>query len=367
MPVWPAPANPPLAAAEEELLGTTLTLGSRTFGVGVAGFSRLPGREFGSVEDAAFALGDRELTLFMVNKWGNLGLAATPPVADAAGLTAYWNEYGIGSLRAVEVDDTPAWAGRTPQPPEEFERYVIGASDGVRVAVSIRGPLPAATLSALPGTVPEGSAATFEVALDRAAWSARTVSLTVLEDGSVLSEAAPTSVAFAAGESRATVTLATVDDAVIEGDGAVTATLDARAAGVTDLTGLRYAVHLAALDLGDNALVDLRALADLAALTVLNLDRTGADPRSLARLTGLRRLSLRGNGLGDVEALRSLTALRVLDIGANRVEDLAPLGGLSALEALRADGNAVRDASALRAMGLRILDLDGDAAAERLP
>ena len=57
MPVWPAPANPPLAAAEEELLGTTLTLGSRTFGVGVGGFSRLPGREFGSVEDAAFAAG----------------------------------------------------------------------------------------------------------------------------------------------------------------------------------------------------------------------------------------------------------------------------------------------------------------------
>ena len=225
VPVWPAPANPPLAAAEEELLGTTLTLGSRTFGVGVAGFSRLPGREFGSVEDAAFALGDRELTLFMVNKWGNLGLAATPPVADAAGLTAYWNEYGIGSLRAAEVDDTPAWAGRTPQPPEEFERYVTGASDGVRVAVSIRAPLPAATLSALSGTVPEGSAATFEVALDRAAWSARTVSLSVLQEGAVLSEAAPVSVAFAAGESRATVTLATVDDAVIEGDGTVTATL----------------------------------------------------------------------------------------------------------------------------------------------
>ena len=225
VPVWPAPSNPPLAAAEEELLGTTLTLGSRTFGVGVGGFSRLPGREFGSVEDAAFAVGDRELTLFMVNKWGNLGLAATPPVADAAGLTAYWNEYGIGSLRAVEVDDTPAWAGRTPQPPEEFERYVTGASDGVRVAVSLRRPLPAATLSALSGTVPEGSAATFEVALDRAAWSARTVSLSVEQDGAVLAEAAPVSVAFAAGESRATVMLATVDDAVIEGDVAVTATL----------------------------------------------------------------------------------------------------------------------------------------------
>ena len=225
MPVWPAPSNPPLAADEEELLGTTLTLGSRTFGTGVGGFSRLPGREFGSVDDAAFAVGDRELTLFMVNKWGNLGLATEPVLPDADGLTAYWDGYPIGSLKAREVDDRPVWMGRTPQPPEEFERYVTGASDGVRVAVSLRRPLPAATLSALSGTVPEGSAATFEVALDRAAWSARTVSLTVLQDGAVLAEAAPVAVAFAAGESRATVTLGTVDDAVIEGDGAVTVTL----------------------------------------------------------------------------------------------------------------------------------------------
>ena len=225
--VWPAPSSPPLAAAEEELLGTTLTLGSRTFGTGVAGFSRLPGREFGSVEDAAFALGERELTLFMVNKWGNLGLATEPVLPDADGLTAYWDGYPIGPLKAREVDDRPVWIGRTPQPPEEFERYVTGASDGVRVAVSIRGPLPAATLSALSGTVPEGSAAMFEVALDRAAWSARAVSLTVLQDGAVLAEAAPVAVAFGAGESRATVTLATVDDAVIEGDGAVTVTLAA--------------------------------------------------------------------------------------------------------------------------------------------
>ena len=158
------------------------------------------------------------------------------------------------------------------------------------------------------------------------------------------------------------------DAALGERELAALTALDARAAGVADLTGLEYAVRLAALDLGDNALVDLRALADLPALTVLNLDRTGADLRPLARLTGLRRLSLRGTGLGDVRALRSLTALRVLDIGANRVEDLAPLGGLSALQALRADGDAVRDASALRPMeGLRILDLGGDAAAGRSP
>ena len=226
MPVWPAPANPPLAAAEEELLGTTLTLGSRTFGVGVAGFSRLPGREFGAVEDAAFALGDRELTLFMVNKWGNLGLATTPALPDADGLTAYWDGYPIRPLAAREVDDRPVWIGRTPQPPEEFERYVTGVSDGVRVAVSIPRPLPAATAVGAVGhgagrarrrrsrwrwTVPRGARGRCRCRCCRTArccrkrrrprWRSRP------------------------GESRATVTLATVDDAVIEGDGTVTVTL----------------------------------------------------------------------------------------------------------------------------------------------
>ncbi len=329
VPVWPAPANPPLAAAEEELLGTTLTLGSRTFGVGVAGFSRLPGREFGSVEDAAFALGERELTLFMVNKWGNLGLATMPPVADAAGLTAYWNEYGIGSLRAAEVDETPVWTGRTPQPPEEFERYVTGASDGVRVAVSIRGPLPAATLSALSGTVPEGSAATFEVALDRAAWSARTVSLTVTQDGAVLSEAAPVSVAFAAGESRATVMLATVDDAVIEGDGAVTVTLVAgdgyvlgedtsAAVTVTDDDVAVFAVSAAAEELDEGGATTLTvAIANgktFAADQSIALSVSGSASASDYRLAPAT-LAL---PVGETSASATLTAVR--DVAAEPAE-----------------------------------------------
>ncbi len=329
VPVWPAPGNPPLAAAEEELLGTTLTLGSRTFGTGVAGFSRLPGREFGSVEDAAFAVGERELTLFMVNKWGNLGLAATPVLPDADGLTAYWDGYPIGPLKAREVDDRPVWIGRTPQPPEEFERYVTGASDGVRVAVSLRRPLPAATLSALSGAVPEGSAATFEVALDRAAWSARTVSLSVLQDGAVLAEAAPVSVAFAAGESRATVTLATVDDAVIEGDVAVTATLAAgdgyvlgeeASASVTveddDVAVFTVSASPATLDEGGSATVAVSIANGLtfAEAQSIELSAAGSASASDYRLSPAT-LAL---PVGETSAAATLTAVR--DVAAEPAE-----------------------------------------------
>ena len=85
--------------------------------------------------------------------------------------------------------------------------------------------------------------------------------------------------------------------------------LDARDAGVSDLTGLDHAVNLAALDLGGNDIADLRVLASLPRLETLNLDATGADPWTLAPLSGLRALSLRDNGIEDLAALSGLTRL----------------------------------------------------------
>ena len=57
-------------------------------------------------------------------------------------------------------------------------------------------------------------------------------------------------------------------------------------------------------------------------------DATGVDPWALAGLGGLRALSLRDNGLGDLAALSGLTRLEVLDIGNNRIADLGPLAAL---------------------------------------
>ena len=188
--------------------------------------------------------------------------------------------------------------------------------------------------------------------------------------------------------------------------------LDARNAAVADLTGLEHAVNLEGLDLGHNPVADVRSLTSLTALRRLNLDGAAVDPWELAAVRGLRALSLRSNGLGDVSALSSMQGLSVLDladnriddltaVGAlrnlvlldvsdnrvtdlsplaalrslselhvrgNRIEDFSPLGGLSALEALRADGYPVEDLSGHRLTeGLRSVDLDGDASAERVP
>ena len=138
--------------------------------------------------------------------------------------------------------------------------------------------------------------------------------------------------------------------------------LDARGAGVADLTGLEHAANLVAIDLGENPLADLRPLAALAQLEALNLDATGADAWAVAALGGLERLSLRDNGVGDVFALAGLGRLRALDLARNAVTDVAPLGGLAALEALDLRDNRVEDLSPLAPLRARV-DVRGNPAA----
>jgi len=139
------------------------------------------------------------------------------------------------------------------------------------------------------------------------------------------------SIAVALGKSRDAVTG--------ENELAALTALDARDAGIADLSGLEGAVNLAALDLGGNPVSDLRPLAGLAKLETLNLDATGVEAWTLAGFTGLVRLSLRDNGLDDVSALAGLVGLRALDLSGNDVEDAVPLDALPALEALHLDAN----------------------------
>ena len=123
--------------------------------------------------------------------------------------------------------------------------------------------------------------------------------------------------------------------------------LDARRAGVTDLTGIEHAVNLEGLDLGHNPLADLRPLSSLPALRRLNLDGTEADLWELAALGGLKELSLRNNGLDDVWALSSMNGLEVLDLAENRIDDLAALASLANLRVLDVSGNRVAELSSL--------------------
>ena len=230
MPIWTAPVSPPLAAGEEELLGTTMTLGLGASRYKLAGFLRRGDWEswpedFGSVDDAAFADGRRELRAFLVNRPGRFALVTAPDIGDATDVTAYWNEHALGPLEKRAAGGVTTW--EAPELPNGGRYFgtVPEASEGVRVAVSLRRPLPEATLTASSETVTEGASATFSVDLDRAAWSALGVAVAVTETGTMLSGSVPATVTFAAGESTATLTLATDDDAVVEGDGSLTVAL----------------------------------------------------------------------------------------------------------------------------------------------
>ena len=136
------------------------------------------------------------------------------------------------------------------------------------------------------------------------------------------------------------------------------ATLVARNGGIRDLAGLERAVGLKQLDLGFNLVSDLRPLAALPRLESLNLDGAAPDLQVLASLTGLKRLSVRNNGIEDLGALASLAGLTELDAGDNLIANLRPLSGLGRLEVLRADRNRIADLWPLASLArLEVLEL----------
>ena len=86
-------------------------------------------------------------------------------------------------------------------------------------------PAPVATITQGTSPVAEGAAASFTVSLDGAAPATLSVAVSVADTGGVLSGAAPTSIAFAAGDNSKTLTLPTRDDSVIKTASTVTVSL----------------------------------------------------------------------------------------------------------------------------------------------
>ena len=114
---------------------------------------------------------------------------------------------------------------------------VVGAictSDGDQlygsISATVSGPaptVPAPVATIAPGSSPvaEGAAASFTVSLDGAAPATLSVAVSVADTDGVLSGAAPTSIAFAAGDNSKTLTLPTRDDNVIKTASTVTVSL----------------------------------------------------------------------------------------------------------------------------------------------
>ena len=122
--------------------------------------------------------------------------------------------------------------------------------------------------------------------------------------------------------------------------------LDAREAGISDLTGLEGATNLTRLELRDNSITDLSPLAGLTNLMLLDLQgNTISDISALAALTSLTWLNLWYNTLSDISALAGLTNLTELGFGGNTISDISVLEGLTQLERLELWNNSITDLS----------------------
>ena len=139
-------------------------------------------------------------------------------------------------------------------------RVTVRAEDGTTTktyTVTVtRAGLPEASIAAASSPVTEGTAASFTVTLDQAAPEALTVAVGVTESGSALSGTPPASVAFAKGETRATLSVPTAADSVVEADSTVTAR-------VTSGTGYAVGTEAAAsvtVEDDDTATLTLSAL-----------------------------------------------------------------------------------------------------------
>ena len=159
------------------------------------------------------------------------------------------------------------------------------------------------------------------------------------------------------------------DATVLRGDLRALTVLDAQDAGIADLTGLEFATGLERLYLSANQIGDISVLAGLTVLVELGLrDNEIEDVTPLAGLTALRSLRLDDNIIVDISALSGLTGLVTLDLGNNWIEDLSPLAGLTGLVRLSLAMNRIADASALSGLtGLEWLDLSDNRIADIAP
>ena len=136
--------------------------------------------------------------------------------------------------------------------------------------------------------------------------------------------------------------------------------LPAELQGITDLTGIEYALNLNSLGLQGNNITNLAPLATLTTLEYLYLagNHSITDVSPLTSLTGLKRLYLDFNRISDIRPLAGLTALTHLGLTHNSISDVNPLAGLYNLEILHIQNNSIADHSPLDGLALSLYEYD---------
>ncbi len=135
--------------------------------------------------------------------------------------------------------------------------------------------------------------------------------------------------------------------------------LPAERQGITDLTGIEFALNLTSLLLQGNNITNLTPLETLTTLKFLFLTGNAiTDISPLSSLTRLKRLHLDFNRISDIRPLAGLTALTHLGLAHNSISDVNPLAGLYNLEHLHIENNSIADHSPLDELSLSSFTYD---------
>ena len=139
--------------------------------------------------------------------------------------------------------------------------------------------------------------------------------------------------------------------------------------GITNLTGLEYALNLDYLSVGDNQIRDIHPLAGLINLTGLGLfNNEVQDIAPLTNLTNLTYLDLGGNAIKTIEPLAGLIRLEGLALWGNEVQDIVPLTNLTGLTRLYLENNNIEFLEPLAGLiRLQRLDLSNNRVRDIIP
>lgn len=119
--------------------------------------------------------------------------------------------------------------------------------------------------------------------------------------------------------------------------------------GISNLSGLEYAVNLYSLDLNNNEIISIKPLSKLLNLKDLDLGSNNIkDISPLSNLEKLTDLNLSSNSIRDISIISKLTSLDVLDLSYNLIDNIGTLEDLPKIYYINFSHNLVSDIRPLK-------------------